>query len=87
MSDYTGLLHPRERPVDEQTDGGRLSLRLSREARQTLEQIATARGGVSYAEVIRRALGTELFLIRAEQQGARILIEQPDKIIKEIVLR
>lgn len=69
------------------TDGTRLSMRLSREARQTLDEIAEARGGVSYAEVIRRSIGTELFLIKANQEGARILLERPDKTIREIILR
>ncbi|HEX5453584.1 MAG TPA: hypothetical protein VFX06_07310 [Stellaceae bacterium] len=66
--------------------GSRLTLRLSPEARKVLEDIAALRGGVSFAEVVRRALGTELFLIKARQEGARILIETPDHTIREIIL-
>ena len=62
-------------------------LRLSPEARQTLEAIAKLRGGVPFAEVVRRALGTELFFIQAEKEGSRILLESSDKSIRQIVLR
>jgi hypothetical protein len=65
----------------------RLSLRLSPEARKTLEEIAALRGGASLAEVVRRALGTELFLIREQNEGSRILLERPDKTVRQIVLR
>ncbi len=65
----------------------RLSLRLSPEARQTLEEIAALRGGVSFAEVVRRALGTELYLIKEQKEGARVLIESPAKTVRQIVLR
>jgi hypothetical protein len=65
----------------------RLSLRLSPEARKTLEEISTLRGGASYAEVVRRALGTELFLIKEQREGARLLLERPDKTVREIILR
>lgn len=64
-----------------------LSLTLSPEARQTLEEISRRRGGVSYAEVVRRAIGTELYLIKEQQEGSRIFIEGPDKTIRQIVLR
>ena len=65
----------------------RLTLRLSPEARKTLEDISTLRGGPSYAEVVRRALGTELFIIKEQREGARILLERPDKTVREIILR
>lgn len=65
----------------------RLSLRLSPEARKTLEEISALRGGVSFAEVVRRALGTELYLIKEQKEGARILVESSDKTVRQIVLR
>lgn len=65
----------------------RLSLRLSPEARKTLEEIAALRGGVPFGEVVRRALGTELFLIKEQREGSRILVESPDKSVRQIVLR
>lgn len=65
----------------------RLSLRLSPEARKALEEIASLRGGVSFAEVVRRALGTELYLIKEQKEGARILVEGSDKTVRQIILR
>lgn len=65
----------------------RLTLRLSPEARKALEEIAALRGGVSFAEVVRRALGTEQFLIKEQREGARILVERPDKTVRQIILR
>jgi hypothetical protein len=82
-----GFSGTEDRPASPGQDSGRLSLRLSPEARQTLEDISALRGGVSYAEVVRRALGTELYLIREQREGSRILIEAPDKTVRQIVLR
>jgi len=78
---------PEREGLQEGTTPDRLSLRLSPEARKTLEEIAALRGGVTLAEVVRRALGTELFLIKEQQEGARILIENRDKTVRQIVLR
>jgi hypothetical protein len=78
------------RPTNEpaERDGpDRLSLRLSPEARRALEEIAALRGGVTFAEVVRRALGTEQFLIKEQQEGSRILVERPDKSVRQIILR
>ena len=66
--------------------GDRLTLRLSPEARETLQWIADQRGGVPFVEVIRRALGTERLLIDARKHGARILVEQPGERLKELIL-
>ena len=66
----------------------RLSLRLTPEARKTLEDISHMRGGVPFAEVVRRALGTELFLLKEQEEGSRILVESPNrKTVRQIVLR
>lgn len=64
-----------------------LTLRLSPEARKALEEIVSARGGVTFAEVVRRSLGTELFLIKEQQEGSRFLVEGPDKSVRQIILR
>jgi hypothetical protein len=63
----------------------RLTLRLSPEARETLEWIASERH-VTLAEAIRRALGTERFLIETRKKNAKILVEQPGERLKELVL-
>jgi hypothetical protein len=75
-----------QRP-NERDGPDRLSLRLSPEARKTLEELSALRGGVSLAEVVRRALGTELFLVKEQNEGSRILIENPDKTVRQIILR
>jgi hypothetical protein len=72
--------------LSEKESRDRLTLRLSPEARETLQWIADQRCDVPYVEVIRRALGTERFLLEATKNGARILIEQPGQRLKELVL-
>jgi hypothetical protein len=62
----------------------RLTLRLSPEARKTLEWLAEERH-VSLAEVIRRALGTEKFFIEMQKKNGKILIDVPGERIKEVV--
>ena len=64
----------------------RLNLRLTPEAKETLEWIAAERGGVSFAEVIRRALGTERFLVEAIKNGGKIIVEPSRGRSKELRL-
>ena len=68
------------------TEKSRLTLNISDEARQTLDWICKQRGGVSYVEAIRRALGTERILMDAQINGARILIESRSGDSKELRL-
>ena len=70
---------------DEKANESRLNLRLTPEARETLEWISTQRH-VSFAEVIRRALGTEKFLIEVSSKKGRILVDTPGENTKELVL-
>lgn len=62
----------------------RTSFTLGPDAEATVRELA-ARWGVSMGEVIRRALGTEKFLTDKQAAGAKILIQEPDKSMKEIV--
>jgi hypothetical protein len=50
-----------------------------------LRELANARN-VSFAEVVRRAITVEKYLNDARNEGCRILIEDPEKLIKEIVI-
>ncbi|HEV7424897.1 MAG TPA: CopG family transcriptional regulator [Thermoanaerobaculia bacterium] len=50
-----------------------------------LRELAKARN-VSFAEVIRRAVTMDKYLNDARKDGCRILIEDPEKLIKEIVI-
>lgn len=67
--------------------GEKMTVRLSNEARATLEWIAEYYGNISLNEAMRRALGTERFLLEEKQKGSSILIEESGGRLKEIVLR
>ena len=63
----------------------RLNVRLSPEARATVDWIAEQRG-VSNVEAIRRAIGTEKFFLELTQRKAKIYVEVPgEKNLKEVV--
>ncbi len=64
----------------------RITVQLSEEADNSIKEISKSLG-ISISEVIRRALGTEKFLQKAQSQGKRVLLENSDKNIKEVVLR
>lgn len=63
----------------------RFTLRLTPEAAETLDWISGERGGVSYPEVIRRALATEMYLLQLVRSGATINVEQPGSKPKQLV--
>ena len=65
----------------------KLTLRLTPEARRTIEKLSAEMGGVTASEVIRRALGTELFLKEAQRRGEKVLLEDGSNRIKEVVFR
>jgi predicted transcriptional regulator len=69
-----------------ETELQRLTLRLSGDAMEAVRKIAQKRG-LTTTEVIRRAIGTELFLSEAQERGERILLEDPQHRIREVVLR
>jgi hypothetical protein len=50
-----------------------------------LRELAIARNA-SFAEVVRRAITVEKYLNDARRDGCRILVEHPDKLIKEIII-
>jgi len=50
-----------------------------------LRELAGARN-VSFVEVVRRAITVEKYLSDARNDGCRILVEDPEKLIKEIVI-
>lgn len=61
------------------------TLSLPGDAVAVLHELAEARN-VSLAEVVRRALTVEKFLTDARKDGCRILVEDPEKLIKELVI-
>ena len=64
----------------------RTTVNLPQDAIDALTEIAGQRG-TSMSEVIRRAIATEKFLFDTDQSGGKILIEEKDKRLKQIVLR
>jgi hypothetical protein len=69
------------------SEGTKLTLRLSPEARETIEKLSQELGGITASEVIRRALGTELFFVEEKKKGSKILLEDDSQRQREIVMR
>ncbi|PYE39168.1 hypothetical protein DFI02_12916 [Rhizobium sp. PP-F2F-G20b] len=67
--------------------GEKLTLRLTGETREALEWVASKYGNISLAEAIRRAIGTEKYLLEEKDKGSTLIIEERGGRVKEIVLR
>jgi hypothetical protein len=61
------------------------TITLPEDAVAVMHELAESRN-VSLAEVVRRALTIEKYLSDVRKDGGRILVEDPDKLIKEIVI-
>jgi len=75
--------------TNEQDDASgieRMSLRLSKDASRLLKASASKKG-LSVNEFMRRALGTEIYLLDQIESGATVVIERPGKPPMELVLR
>ena len=62
----------------------KLTLRLGPDARMNLEWLAAKRG-VTFNEIIRRAIIGEKFLIQEAERGSTFLIEEKGGRIKQLV--
>lgn len=62
----------------------RLSINLSAEAAEAIRDI-TARRGITITEAIRRAISIHKYLDDAAQRGAKILVEESDDSVKELI--
>jgi ribbon-helix-helix CopG family protein len=62
------------------------TVNLPPEAVTALRELATERG-TSVADVIRRAIWIEKYLHDALKNGSKILLQEPDKTVKELVIR
>jgi hypothetical protein len=65
--------------------GVKTTISLPEDAVTVLRELSSTRN-VSFAEVVRRALTMDKYLSDARKDGCRILIEDPEKLIKEIVI-
>jgi hypothetical protein len=61
------------------------TISLPEDAVAVLRHLAKVRN-VSFAEVVRRALTIDKYLSDIRKDGCRVLIEDPDKLIKEIII-
>ena len=64
----------------------RTTVNLPVQAVEALKQIAAERNQ-PMSEVIRQAIATEKFLFDTAQRGGKILVEESDKTLKQIILR
>lgn len=62
------------------------SLNLPEPAVEALKQIAAKRG-VTMAEVVRQAIATEKFFVDEVEKGHKILIEDKDRSLRQVVFR
>ena len=62
----------------------RLSVNLSAEAAEAIREM-TSRRGITITEALRRAISTQKYVEDAMERGAKILIEEPGKPVKELV--
>jgi predicted DNA-binding protein len=62
------------------------SVTLPEESLEALRQIS-ARRGSSMAEVLRKAIATEKFLEDTVAEGGKVLIEDRDKRIRQLLIR
>jgi hypothetical protein len=72
---------PTEKPVAK-----RVNVSLSEETIALLQGIARRRG-VSMTEAVRIAIKTEDYIEQQIESGSKILIEKPDKTVREVVFR
>ncbi|MCV2885734.1 hypothetical protein OE749_13630 [Aestuariibacter sp. AA17] len=63
-----------------------LTLRLTTHLVDEIQEAASTQG-ITTQEFIRRAIGTELYLMKEHANGSRVLIQTKDNEVKEIVLR
>lgn len=62
------------------------SINLPTDAVETLKKLAAKRGS-TMADVIRQAISTEKFLEETVSTGGKVLIEEKDKSIRQLLIR
>jgi hypothetical protein len=64
----------------------RMSISLSGDIVELLELLAE-RQGITQNEAIRRAIATDVYFLKERLDGAKVLIQKPDKEIREVLFR
>jgi hypothetical protein len=89
MSSINPALAPENRSGDATSNEVpvvKTTVNLPPDAIEALRELANARR-TSVADIIRRAIWMEKYLHDATKEGGKILIEEKDKTIKQLVLR
>jgi Ribbon-helix-helix protein, copG family len=64
----------------------RMSIGLSGETVELLEFLAQSQG-ISQNEAIRRAIATDVYFLKERLEGSKVLLQKPDKEIREVLFR
>ncbi|MBD2124565.1 CopG family transcriptional regulator [Trichocoleus sp. FACHB-262] len=64
----------------------RMSVSLPGDVAQLLESLAETQG-ISQNEALRKAIATEAYLLQERLQGSKVLLQKPDKEIREVIFR
>jgi hypothetical protein len=64
----------------------RMSISLSGDTVELLEFLAD-RQGISQTEAIRRAIATDVYFLKERLDGSKVLIQKPDKEVREVLFR
>jgi hypothetical protein len=64
----------------------RISVNLPQEEVDALQKISQARH-ITLTDALRRAIAMERFIEETLERGAKLLIEEPDKTVRELLIR
>ncbi len=81
MSQLTNNTDPRP-----PNNAKRMSISLSGDIVELLDFLAE-RQGISQTEAIRRAIATDVYFLKERIEGSQVLIQKPDKEVREVVFR
>lgn len=68
------------------SDVKRMSVSLSGDIARMLEFLAKSQG-ISQNEALRKAIATEAYLLQERMQGTKVLLQHPDKEVREVLFR
>lgn len=68
------------------SDVKRMSVSLSGDISRMLEFLAKSQG-ISQNEALRKAIATEAYLLQERTQGTKVLLQHPDKEVREVLFR
>jgi hypothetical protein len=64
----------------------RMTVSFSGDVARMLEYLAETQG-ISQVEALRKAIATEAYLLQERMQGSKVLLQKPDKEIREVLFR